>query len=135
MKKLLVIAGMFALLPGWYSCTRDRAPYVAGTICDSTQVSYSNTIARIMSTYCTQLGGCHNLATGLGSSAGVTANDLTTLFAVKNEDMDTTGSTSIVCWIKSNCGTNQMPKGLRPLNPVQAYVDTFLMWKANNYCQ
>ena len=133
MKKFLVITSLLVCISGWYSCTRDRAPYVVGTICDSTQVSYSNNIARIVATNCTQLGGCHNPATGLGSSAGVTANDLTTLIAVKNEDMDTTGSTSIVCWMKAGCGTDQMPKGLRPLS--RAYIDTFLMWKANNYCQ
>ena len=46
--------------------------------------TYNNTIKRIIATNCTQLGGCHNPATGLGSSSGVTANDLTTLSGVKS---------------------------------------------------
>jgi len=133
MKKSLVIICLLACICGWYSCTRDRAIAYVASPCDSTQVTYHNNISRIVSTYCTNTGGCHNPASGLGTGyGGITANDLTTLSAVKNEDMDTIGSTSIVCWMKQGCGTELMPKGGREL---AADRDTFLMWKANNYCQ
>ena len=117
----------------FYSCTKDKAVPVVASACDSTQVTYNNTISRIVTTYCTFEGGCHNPATGLGSSAGVNAVDLTTYAGVKNEDQDTTGANAIVCWLKAGCGTDQMPKGFRPLS--QAYIDTFQLWRANNYCQ
>jgi hypothetical protein len=133
MKKSLVIICLLVCIFGWYSCTRDKAVVIASSPCDSTQVTYNNTISRIVSTYCTAVGGCHNPASNLGSSYGINALDLTTLSGVKNGDGDTTSSTSIVCWLKAGCGTETMPKGGRPLS--RAYIDTFLMWKANNYCQ
>ena len=136
MKKFLVIGLFSCLFLGltmFYSCTKDKAQVAVSSACDSTQVTYNNTISRIVATYCTQLGGCHNPASGLGSSAGVNAVDLTTYFGVKAEDQDTTGANAIVCWLKAGCGTDQMPKGLRPLP--QAYIDTFQLWRSNNFCQ
>jgi len=138
MKKSLVIIALLLCICGWYSCTKDTAQVPVATACDTTQVTYNKNIARIVSTYCTAQGGCHNPTSGLGSGYGIMANDLTTLSGVKNEDMDTTGSTSIVCWLKSGCsGVETMPKGgwPRSAGSAQSYIDTFQMWKANNYCQ
>ena len=136
MKNFLVIAIFCAFLPGWYSCTKDTAvPNVSGP-CDTTGVTYNNHISRIVSRYCTYTSGCHNSQSGLGSGYGVNALDLTTLAAVQNGDGDTTSNTSIVCWIKAGCGFEAMPRGGWPRGgSAQAYIDTFLMWKANNYCQ
>ena len=128
MKNFLVIAIFCSFLPGWYSCTKDTAVATVAGPCDTTGITYNKHISRIVSTYCTQIGGCHNPATTLGTNA----NDLTTYIGVKADDTDTTGATAIVCWLKYGCGTDQMPKGLRALP--RAYIDTFLMWRQNNYC-
>jgi hypothetical protein len=134
MKKFLVIVGLFVCLSGWYSCTRDIAVAPNNGACDTTGITYNKHIYRIVNAYCTNLGGCHNPNTGLGSGFGLTALPLITLAEVQNGDQDTTSATSIVCWIKSGCsGVETMPKGARQLS--RAYIDTFLMWKANNYCQ
>jgi hypothetical protein len=134
MKKSLVIIALFFCISGWYSCTKDKAQVQVTGACDSTLVTYNNSIARIVSTYCTNNGACHNPQSGLGSGFGLNALDLTTIAAVRNGDQDTTSSTSIVCWLKSGCsGVETMPKNGRQLS--RAYIDTFLMWKANNFCQ
>ena len=134
MKNFLVIAILFAFLPGWYACTKDRAVATVAGPCDTTGVTYNKHISRIVSYYCANAGACHNSQSGLGSGYGVNALDLTTLASVQNGDQDTTGATSIVCWLKSGCsGFETMPKNGRQLP--RAYIDTFLLWKANNYCQ
>lgn len=134
MKKSLIIILLLVCITGWYSCTKDTAAVQVAAACDTTQVTYSKNIAPIVAKYCTNNGACHNPATGLGSGFGINAVDFTTYYAVKNADADTTSSTSIVCWMKAGCsGFETMPKGGRPL--ARAYIDTFLMWKANNFCQ
>ena len=136
MKNFIVIAMLFALLPGWYACTKDKAVATVSGPCDTTGVTYNQHISRIVSRNCTNASGCHNSQSGLGSGFGVTAQDLTTLAAVQNGDGDTTSSTSIVCWLKVGCGLETMPRGgWARGGSAQAYIDTFLMWKANNYCQ
>ncbi len=134
MKKSFVLIVILICLSGWYSCTKDKAPAPTASLCDSTQVTYNNTISRIVSTNCTEYSGCHNPATGLGSAGGINATALNTLAEVKAEmALDTTNTNSIVCRLRgTTCGL-QMPYGLRPLSA--AYVDTFLLWQANNYCE
>lgn len=134
MKKFLVIVCLFVFISGWFSCTKDRAQVQVAAACDTTGVTYNKNISRIVATYCTNIGGCHNPNSNLGSGFGINATDLTTIYGVKNDDQDTTGVTSIVCWLKAGCtGYETMPKNGRALP--RAYIDTFLMWKANNYCQ
>ena len=128
MKKSLVIIGLFACISAWYSCTKDKAvPPPAAPVCDSTHISYTKTMAPIVTQYCAY-AGCH--ATPLGAAA----NDLSTYIGLKGEmSVDSPGLTSILCRIQTNtCGNDQMPKGLRPLS--HALIDTFKLWKSGGYC-
>ena len=128
MKKMFSAIALFVCISGWYSCTKDKAvaPPPA-PVCDSTHVSYTKTMAPIVSQYCAY-SGCH--ATTLGTDA----HDLTTYIALKAEmDIDSPNVNSILCRIQTTtCGNDRMPKGLRPLSA--AYIDTFKLWKAGGYC-
>ena len=133
MKKFLVTVCLFVCISGWYSCTRDIAVAPNYGTCNTSLITYNNTISRIVSTSCTAIGGCHNTTSGLGSVSGINATDLTTYAAVRAETIDSTDNNSILCRIEgTTCGL-QMPYSARPFT--QAQIDTFKMWKANNYCQ
>jgi hypothetical protein len=131
MKQSLLIFFLFACLSGWYSCTKDTAiAPPPPPVCDYTHVSYVASVAPIIQNHCNNQSGCHNGSLGLGAAA----NDLTIYVNVKNEvATDSPGINSILCRIQTtNCGGDQMPKGLRPLQP--ALIDTIKLWKAGGYC-
>jgi hypothetical protein len=126
MKKSLALIVLFALLCGFYSCTKDTASVAAPPVCDSTHISYTKTIAPIMDRYCTS---CHNPTYGQG------ANDLTNYNAVRAGVADNSSPNSIICRTTpgQTCGTDLMPQGARN-GLAQVYRDTLTLWKNGGYC-
>ena len=132
MKKYILFALVFISLSAWVSCTKDTAiAPPAAPVCDSTHVSYTQSIVPIMNTYCAGASQCQSNALGLGASA----NDLTSYINVKNSvEIDSPNVNSLLCRVQtSTCGNDIMPKGTsRGLRAV--YVDTIKLWKAGGYC-
>jgi len=128
MKKVLLLSCLMMMVMGWYSCTKDTAQAPpAAPVCDSTHVSYNQSVKPLMATFCAY-SGCHD-----GQTAG--ANDLSNYINVKNERrIDSPNLNAIRCRVQTNtCGNDIMPKGTtRGLRPV--WVDTLKLWKAGGYC-
>jgi len=132
MKKYILFAVLFICMSAWFSCTKDTAvPPPAAPVCDPTHVSYTQSVAPIMTTFCTSANGCHSNVNGLGASA----IDLTTYNAVKNSvEIDSPNVNSLLCRVQtSTCGNDIMPKGT-PRGLRAVYVDTIKLWKAGGYC-
>ena len=121
MKKIILIAGFFAFLTGFYSCTKDTAP--SGTVaatCDTSKVSYTMQLVPIINQHC--LGSsCH--------SSGTAQNDFTNFIIVKS-DINT-----ILCRIHaagtSPCGA-RMPQGLPALPATETAL--FAKWQTDGFC-
>jgi hypothetical protein len=131
MKKSLVIIALFALMTGWYSCTKDTAiPPPAAPVCDSTHVSYARSIVPLINNNCA-LSGCH------GNPPGSGANDLTNYIEVRAEmEADSPAVNSILCRVQSTACGDLMPKGSgygRGLSVAE--IDTLILWKAGGYCE
>ena len=128
MKKSFAVIALFALLSGFYSCTKDTASVAAPPVCDSTHISYTTTIKPIISSKCSY-SPCHD---GSGNAG---ANDLTNYNAVRAGVADNSSANSIICRTTpgQTCGTDLMPQGSRNGLP-QVYRDTLTMWKNGGYC-
>jgi hypothetical protein len=76
MKKLILVAGIAAILAGCYNDKADKLyPLPASTTCDTTTISYKTDVQPIINSYCA-ISGCHN-----SSGDAVTGNLDFTIFA------------------------------------------------------
>jgi hypothetical protein len=106
MKDLLHAFFLLIFVFTFHSCYWDNEEDLypsSGSNCDTTQVTYSGTIAPIMSTYC---NSCHNTATANG---GVITDTWTGLSTVVNNGK----LYNAVNWVD---GVNNMPQGGQKLS-------------------